>query len=77
MSMFLVHETNGSRTIAHHRELAERVFEELRGPSLGRCGWVHFEGRNIEAVAPMMEHLTGITFAGRISVEVEKVSSGH
>jgi ketohexokinase len=76
VSHILVHQANGSRTIVHHRALAELALGDFRTLPLDRFGWVHFEGRNVEAVASMMDHLHGIGFGGGVSVEIEKVRPG-
>ncbi|MEW5892564.1 MAG: PfkB family carbohydrate kinase [Pseudomonadota bacterium] len=76
VSYILLHEANGSRTIVHHRDLAELAFEDFRALLLHRYGWIHFEGRNVAEVARMMRHLRARSFAGRISVEIEKDRPG-
>lgn len=72
VSYILLHEANGSRTIVHHRDLAELAFEDFRTLPLDNYAWIHFEGRNVAAVSRMMAQLREPGFAGRVSVEIEK-----
>lgn len=75
VSYILVND-NGSRTIVHHRDLAELVCTDFQRLPLANYGWVHFEGRNVEAVAGMLAHLRGSGFAGGVSLEIEKPRPG-
>jgi len=72
VSYILLHAANGSRTIVHHRELAELRLADFQALPLAAYGWVHFEGRNVTAVQGMLAHLRESNFAGRISLELEK-----
>jgi ketohexokinase len=65
----------GSRTIIHHRDLAEYRAEDFARIPLGEYDWVHFEGRNIEAVDIMLKRAGG-TPGLRRSLEVEKPREG-
>lgn len=76
VSTILLHAANGSRTIVHHRNLAELDFDGLRDQSLRHHGWIHFEGRNVDQVARMITRLRDSAYAGRISVEIEKDRPG-
>lgn len=76
VSYILLNELSGSRTIVHHRHLAELAFEDFRVLPLRRFDWIHFEGRNVDQVARMMAHLSDAGFGGRISVEIEKARPG-
>lgn len=76
VSYILLNEMNGSRTIVHHRHLAELAFEDFRALPLRHFGWIHFEGRNVDQVARMMAHLSDTGFGGRTSVEIEKPRPG-
>ena len=72
VSYILLHEAHGSRTIVHHRDLAELAFGNFRALPLERFAWIHFEGRNVAEVRRMMAQLRESGFAGRVSVEIEK-----
>lgn len=75
VSYILVND-NGSRTIVHHRDLAELACADFQRLRLTRYGWVHFEGRNAEAVACMLTQLRGTGFSGGVSLEIEKPRPG-
>lgn len=72
VSYILLHAANGSRTIVHHRDLAELSLADFQALPLSAYAWVHFEGRNVAEVKRMLMHLRGSSFAGRISIEIEK-----
>ncbi len=76
VSTILLHTANGSRTIVHHRNLAELKFADFRALPPHRYGWIHFEGRNVAETARMMAHLEESGWSGRISVEIEKDRPG-
>jgi ketohexokinase len=76
LSTILLHEANGSRTIVHHRELAELRVADFRALPLQHYAWLHFEGRNVAEVGAMITHLTESGFAGRVSLEIEKSHPG-
>jgi len=76
VSTILLSAANGARTIVHHRELAELEVEDFLALPLRQYAWIHFEGRNVEAVQRMLDHLADMAFAGRISVEIEKPRPG-
>jgi ketohexokinase len=61
---------NGSRTIVHHRTLPEFTLEDFLRIDLDGWDWLHFEGREVEATARMMEH--ALAQGKTISLEVEK-----
>jgi len=63
---------NGSRTIVHHRDLAEYTFADFRRIDLSRFQWVHFEGRNVGQTRRMLEHLRTTTPGLPVSLELEK-----
>ena len=44
---------------------------------LSSYSWIHFEGRNVENVALMAEHLGKISFKSGISLEVEKLGRNY
>lgn len=62
---------NGSRTIVHHRDLAESSFEHFDQLDLVHFDWFHFEGRNINACLLMMKK--AIAHKKTISLEIEKI----
>ncbi len=79
-SYIALSQATGSRTIVHHRDLAELTADDLaHGLSAHTdrwrrdCAWVHFEGRNPGETLAMMhlirERLPGVT----ISLEMEKL----
>ncbi|MFW2373923.1 MAG: PfkB family carbohydrate kinase [Gammaproteobacteria bacterium] len=73
-SYISLNQSNGSRTIVHYRDLAELTFEQFQSLDLSGFDWFHFEGRNIEHTALMMQHVTG--FNKPISLEAEKNRPG-
>ncbi|MDX9739945.1 MAG: PfkB family carbohydrate kinase [Gammaproteobacteria bacterium] len=65
---------NGSRTIVHYRTLPELTTDDFARVELDAWDWLHFEGREIEATAGMMERALA---AGKtLSLEVEKPRPG-
>lgn len=72
VSYILLNAVNGSRTIVHHRNLAELRLDDFRDLPLAGHAWVHFEGRNVPETRRMLAHLRAAGFGGRMSVEVEK-----
>ena len=69
-SYITVNQSNGSRTIVHYRDLAELNFKQFKRVDLADFDWFHFEGRNVEQTALMMEHVR--RFNKPISLEAEK-----
>ncbi|HEY0722065.1 MAG TPA: PfkB family carbohydrate kinase [Gammaproteobacteria bacterium] len=67
---------NGSRTIVHYRDLPEYHHNDFTQIDLAEFAWLHFEGRNIEEVRPMMERARNIRPELPVSLEVEKVRPG-
>lgn len=63
---------NGSRTIVHYRDLPEYSHHDFAQIDLSEFDWVHFEGRNLDAVALMMRRLHEQRPALPVSLEVEK-----
>lgn len=73
---YIVHNRrNGSRTIVHHRELPEYSDADFARLSLADYDWLHFEGRNVEETARMLERARAADVT-RISLEVEKPRAG-
>lgn len=66
----------GSRTIVHYRDLAEVSFDHFAKTEIEQFDWLHFEGRNIEAVAGMLNIARCFLQGQPISLEVEKERDG-
>lgn len=64
----------GSRTIVHHRDLPEYAAAAFARQDLSVYDWVHFEGRNVAQLGPMLQCAAeaGVGF----SLEVEKPRAG-
>jgi len=74
LSCILLARDNGSRTIVHYRDLPEypaRAFEAL---ALDPFDWIHFEGRAVEELGPMLQRARGRGVP--VSLEVEKPRPG-
>ncbi|WP_457671204.1 PfkB family carbohydrate kinase [Thiolapillus sp.] len=67
-------ENTGSRTIMHYRDLPEYDFSSFDELALGGYDWIHFEGRHVSALGPMLKKTkqAGIP----CSLEVEKPREG-
>lgn len=54
VSIVIINSSNGSRTILHSKgDTAEISIEDFKKLDLSEYYWIHFEGRNIEAVSSM------------------------
>ncbi len=73
-SYILLNEANGSRTIVHYRDLPELRHTDIAGHLSRNYDWVHFEGRNPDALEQMMR--TTHDSGNRISLEAEKPRPG-
>lgn len=73
-SYIVLSQSSGSRTIVHYRDLPELSFDQFKTLDLSVFDWFHFEGRNIEQTALMMQHAR--SFNKPISMEVEKERPG-
>ncbi len=64
----------GSRTIVHHRDLREYGAQDFARVPLTGLDWVHFEGRNVAELGPMLRRCRdeGVP----CSLEVEKPRDG-
>lgn len=64
----------GSRTIVHYRDLPEFSAESFEKVPLDQFDWVHFEGRNLPELSPMLRKVSqrGIP----CSLEIEKPREG-
>ncbi|NOX75618.1 MAG: ketohexokinase [Gammaproteobacteria bacterium] len=71
-SYIILNQRNGSRTIVHHRDLAEYAFADFRRINVEHFHWVHFEGRNVAATRRMLEHLRKVAPQLPVSLEIEK-----
>ncbi len=70
-----ISQATGSRTIVHYRDMPEYSFEAFERIDLGAFDWVHFEGRAVAELAPMLEKTAGSPGVG-CSLEVEKPRTG-
>ena len=74
-SYILLSEATGSRSIVHYRDLPEYRAADFLELDLSGFDWVHFEGRAIDQLVPMLQHardVCGLT----VSLEVEKPRKG-
>lgn len=74
-SYILLSEATGSRSIVHYRDLPEYRAADFPELDLSGFDWVHFEGRAIDQLVPMLQHVRdvgGLT----VSLEVEKPREG-
>lgn len=74
-SQVLISDANGSRTIVHFRDLPEYQARDFMALDLGPFDWVHFEGRPVEQLAPMLTRARAKCGLA-VSLEVEKPRSG-
>lgn len=73
-SCILLSRASGSRTIVHYRDLPEYPASAFEKLDLEPYHWIHFEGRAVAELGPMLERArhSGAT----ISLEVEKPREG-
>ena len=76
VSYVLLSAATGARTIVHHRELPELEAADLDAVPLEGLAWVHFEGRNVEALGAMMARVRAGAPRARVSLELEKPRPG-
>ena len=69
-SYITLSEVTGSRTIVHYRDLSEYGFADFDRLELNDYDWVHFEGRNVSQLKPMLEKTRRLGVP--CSLEVEK-----
>ena len=74
VSHVILSRATGSRTIVHYRDLPELAADAFADVPLQGLDWVHFEGRNVAALAKMLERVRD--FGTRCSLEVEKPRDG-
>ncbi|MEO1767525.1 PfkB family carbohydrate kinase [Thiobacter aerophilum] len=67
---------SGSRTIVHYRDLSEFGCEDFARLDLAAYDWVHFEGRNPDTLACMLDHLRRHHARLPLSLEAEKPRPG-
>lgn len=65
-----------SRTIVHHRDLAEVSFEHFANIEIEHFDWLHFEGRNVDNLLSMINIAKCFLTTQTISIEVEKDRAG-
>lgn len=75
ISYILVNQKNGSRTIVHYRNLPEYRAEDFDEIPLYDFDWIHFEGRNIDNLKPMLTRSDNDSGSG-LSLEIEKDRRG-
>jgi ketohexokinase len=76
VSCILLNAGTGSRTIIHHRNLTEYSFDDFCSLDLDSFDWLHFEGRNVQAVGKMLEWVRGRYPSIPCSLEIEKPRPG-
>jgi ketohexokinase len=76
ISTILLAQDTGSRTISHFRDLPELSFEHFAQLSIEDYDWLHFEGRNTQALAGMLNIARCFLTDQPISLEVEKDREG-
>jgi ketohexokinase len=75
-SYITVNRRNGSRTIVHYRDLVEYPCEIFEAIDLTVFEWIHFEGRAVPVIRPMLERARACVVDQPISLEVEKPREG-
>lgn len=75
-SYISVSKKTGSRTIIHHRNCPEYSFDDFKKIELAQYDWIHFEGRNIEQTALMLQYLQTHHPSIPCSLEIEKPRTG-
>lgn len=75
-SYITLNRRNGSRTIVHYRDLPEYPVESFANIDATRFDWIHFEGREVSVLRPMLERARGQLVDQPISLEVEKPRAG-
>ncbi len=68
--------SNGSRTIVHFRDLPEYQAKHFAALNIRHFDWIHFEGRNLEQMKPMLEHMHRNHPRIPCSIEAEKPREG-
>lgn len=76
VSCILLNAGTGSRTIIHHRDLPEYSLDDFCSLELDSFDWLHFEGRNVQAVSKMLEWARDCYPSIPCSLEIEKQRPG-
>lgn len=76
VSTILLNTASGSRTIVHYRDLPEYSCADFESLDLRSCDWLHFEGRNIEQLGPMLRWSRTRFPSLPCSLEIEKPRQG-
>jgi ketohexokinase len=76
ISTILLSQQTGSRTISHFRDLPELDFDYFAQLAIEEYDWLHFEGRNLSALAGMLNIASCFLTHQPISLEVEKERDG-
>lgn len=76
VSHILESRRTASRTIVHHRDLAEFEAKDFAAIDLSPFDWIHFEGRHVAACGEMLRRVRRVRPGLRISLEVEKPRDG-
>ncbi len=71
-SYITLSEKNGSRTIAHYRDLPEFSYNDFLNIDLTYFDWIHFEGRAIEETHKMLSYAKKNNPKTPLSLEIEK-----
>jgi len=66
---------SGSRSIVHYRDMPEYAAEDFAQLDLRPFDWVHFEGRALDQLEPMMQRARAMCGVP-VSLEVEKPRDG-
>jgi ketohexokinase len=74
-SYILLSKASGSRSIVHFRDMPEYCAEDFLKLDLRSFDWVHFEGRAIDQLVPMLRRARGM-WGLPVSLEVEKPRKG-
>jgi ketohexokinase len=75
-SYITISQQTGSRTITHFRDLPECDFEHFAKIEIEDYDWLHFEGRNLDALGGMLNIAKTFLSHQPISLEVEKPREG-
>jgi ketohexokinase len=76
VSYIILNQQNASRTIVHHRDLAELSAEFFAQIPVAHYDWLHFEGRNVGELGKMLAYTRDAIFDQPISLEIEKAREG-
>lgn len=74
VSCITLSRATGSRTIVHYRDLPEYSFRAFEQIDLAAFDWLHFEGRAVEELEPMLRKTAGAGVP--CSLEIEKPREG-